>query len=39
MTSSFSGTLESVVALNWNQWTACSRILDSPSDPPESGAG
>ncbi len=37
--SSSWGAPESVVALNWNQWTACSRILDSKSDPPGSGAG
>jgi hypothetical protein len=37
--SSSSGTPESVVALDWNQWTAGSRILDSKSDPLRSGAG
>jgi len=28
MASIFSGTPESVVGLDWNQWTACSGILE-----------
>jgi len=28
MASSFSGTPESVVALVWNQWTACPELVD-----------
>jgi len=39
MASSFSWTPESVVALLRNQWTACSGILRSTSDPIGSGAG
>jgi len=31
MASSSFGKLESVVALNWNQWTACSGIPRSTS--------
>ena len=39
MASSFSRRPESVVALLRNQWTACSGIRRSPSDPIGSGAG
>jgi hypothetical protein len=39
MASSFSRRPESVVALLRNQWTACSGIPGSMSDPKGSGAG
>jgi hypothetical protein len=39
MASSFSRALESVVALVWNQWTACSGILTCITDSVGSGAG
>jgi len=39
MASSFSGVPESVVALVRNQWTACSGIRRSRTDPIRSGAG
>jgi hypothetical protein len=39
MPSSFPGAPESVVALVWNQWTACSGIHEGKTDPIRSGAG
>jgi len=39
MASSFSGAPESVVALVWNQWTACSGIGAGKTDLGRSGAG
>jgi len=39
MASIFGGTPESVVALVWIQWTACSGILDRVPERVASGAG